>query len=179
MELPLAYYGNPSLRKKVEEVTEINDEIRQLVADMIETMHVNNGIGLAAPQVNKHFSVCITEVPIEVVDSRNRVHWEPGELRIFINPKIISHSEETWNKAEACLSIPGLAGAVKRPVRIVVQAMDIEGRLFEEEFEWMNARAIMHENDHLNGVLFIDRMHGKDRLSLEPKLQEIKRRFNR
>jgi len=177
MKLELAYYGNPVLRKRVSKVKKITDEIKKLVAEMVETMHEHNGIGLAAPQVSKSISVFITEVPIPVKNPEDpeKMEWKPGKLRVFINPKILSHGEEEWNLEEGCLSIPGLYGEVVRPVSVKVQAMDLDGNTFEEEFTWMDARCIMHENDHLNGVLFIDRIHGDKRKELEPKLTEIKR----
>lgn len=178
MKLNLTYYGNPVLRKKTKPVTEITDEIRTLVQDMVETMRENNGIGIAAPQVNRTESLFITEVPIKVPDSpEGEEEWQPGPLRVFINPKILSYSEEVWNREEGCLSIPGLRGEVVRPVTIVVQATDLEGNLFKEELTWLDARAFMHENDHINGVLFIDRMPPRERKAIEGKLHEIKKKF--
>lgn len=183
MKLPLTYYGNPILRKKTTRVDAITDELRQLVNDMVETMHESNGIGLAAPQINQSISLFITDVPIKAPgnpdnpEDPNGFHWEPGTLRVFINPKIIFYSEEQWHYSEGCLSIPGLSGDVTRPVTIKVQATDIDGNAFEGEFSWLEARCIMHENDHINGVLFIDRIHGKERKDLDPKLNEIKRKF--
>lgn len=178
MKLNLTYYGNPILRKKTKPVKEITDEIRTLVHDMVDTMRENNGIGIAAPQVNRSESIFITEVPIKLPDSpEGEEQWQQGPLLVFINPKILSYSEEKWNRDEGCLSIPGLRGDVIRPVTIVVQAMDLDGNLFKEEFSWLDARAIMHENDHINGVLFIDRMNQKDRNAIENKLHEIKRKF--
>lgn len=175
MELPLAYYGDPILRKKGARINEITDEIRQLVADMVETMHAKKGIGLAAQQVHRALTLFITEVPIKNMDDPENPKWVEGPLRVFINPKIIAHSEETWTYDEGCLSIPGIYGNVVRPVAIKVQATDLEGNAFEEEFTWLDARAIMHENDHINGVLYIDRIHGKERQELEVKLQAFKK----
>lgn len=178
MKLPLAYYGDAVLRKKGRQVAKIDDEIRQLVADMIETMREENGIGLAAPQVHKSLALFVTEVPIPVKgEGEEEVKWEPGKVRVFINPKIIKHSDELWTQDEGCLSIPKLYAPVERPVAVLVQAMDLEGNLFEEEFAWLDARAIMHENDHINGVLFIDRIHGQERKQLDPKLTEIKKAY--
>lgn len=175
MKLPLAYYGNPILRKKTVKVTEITDEIRQLVEEMIETMREHNGIGLAAPQVNRSISLFVTEVPIRV-EGEPEEKWLPGKVRVFINPKLTDHSKEEWLRGEGCLSIPGVYGEVSRPITVTVQATDLDGNEFTEEFSWLEARAIMHENDHINGVLFIDRMHGKERKQLEPQLNEVKRK---
>ncbi len=176
MELPLAYYGNSVLRKKTELIKDINDEIRQLVTDMIDTMRANDGIGLAAPQVHRSLALFITEVPIHVANDPDR--WEAGPVRVFINPKIIAHSDERWNRGEGCLSIPGVYGEVLRPVCITVQAMDLEGNIFKEEFTWLAARAFMHENDHINGTLFIDRLSADHRKAIEPHLNEVKKKYS-
>lgn len=186
MELPLTYYGKPVLRKKCIRVEEINDEIKRLVGDMIDTMRTCNGIGLAAPQVNQSLAIFVTEVPIPVKkigkgssdkNEEEHVEWESGKVRVFINPKILKYSDEQWTQDEGCLSIPGLYAPVTRPVTITVQATDLDGKVFEEEFSWLDARAIMHENDHINGTLFIDRIHGKLRKELEAKLNTIKKKF--
>lgn len=186
MILELAYYGNPILRKKGQSIPEVTDEIRQLVADMIETMHSLKGIGIAAPQVKRSLALFVTEVPKFVGKERadddddedRDEDWEPGELIVYINPKIIAVSEELNIREEGCLSIPGLRYDVVRPSGLKVQAMDLEGKIFEREFEGLHARAVMHENDHINGVLFIDRVHGRDRKSLDVKLNQIKKRFS-
>ena len=139
MKLLLAYYGDPVLRKKAAPVLEINSSIKQLVGDMIDTMHEYNGVGLAAPQVHQSLSLFITEAPIHLPDG----DWGPATLRVFINPKILTYSEEEDMMSEGCLSIP----------------------------------TILHENDHINGILFIDRIRGKQRKAMEPQLQQIKKKF--
>jgi peptide deformylase len=169
MELPIAYYGEPVLRKKGLPVEEINDEIRKLVADMIETMHARHGIGLAAPQVFKSLALFVTHVPIRQEDDS----WIDGPLRVFINPKVISVSEELSIDSEGCLSIPKIHLPVARPLRATLRAMDLEGNIFEETFEGLAARCVLHENDHTNGTLFIDRVRGKARKEIEPKLRKI------
>lgn len=174
MKLPLAYFGNPILRKKCERVNEITPDIRQFVADMEETMIAHDGIGLAAPQVHRSLAIFITCVPIQLSNEREA----PGQLRVFINPKILEYSEEEWVRGEGCLSIPGIYGSVIRPEHIKVEAMDLDGKTFVQEFRGLEARAIMHENDHINGVLFIDRVRGKERQLLEQPLKEIKKKFS-
>ena len=175
MKLPLAYYGNPILRKKGERINEITDEIRKFINDMIETMVSHDGLGLAAPQVHRSLAIFITHVPIQTGPDQ----WLPGKIRVFINPKIISHSEELNSRGEACLSIPGVYGAVARPLRITIEATDLEGKRFVEDFSDLDARVVMHENDHINGVLMIDRIQGKERKELESRLREIKKKFNK
>ena len=176
MKLSLTYYGNPILRKKCARVTEITDEIRQLVADMIETMRETNGIWIAAPQVNKALTIFVTEVP-ERIEGEPEEKWLPGKVRVYINPKITNPSDEMWIRGEGCLSIPQVYGEVVRPVKITVTAMDLDGNEFQEELSWLDARAVMHENDHINGILFIDRIHGKERKSLDPLLNAVKKKY--
>lgn len=173
MKLPLAYYGDPILRQKTSPVQEITDEIKQLVQNMIDTMEEHDGIGLAAPQVHRSLSIFITQAPIRGPENR----WMPGTLRIFINPKIIEHSSELTLLGEGCLSIPGVYCEIYRPERIKVKATGLDGVEFMQEFVGIEAHVVMHENDHINGVLHIDRVHGKERKALENKLREIKKKY--
>lgn len=175
MKLHLAYYGNPILRKKCERVAEITPEIRQFVMNMEETMMAHDGIGLAAPQVKRSLAIFITCTPIGTTDEDP--HGQPGELRVFINPKILEYSDEEWIRGEGCLSIPGIYGSVIRPLRIKVEAMDLDGKIFVKEFSGLEARAIMHENDHINGVLFIDRVRGRERQDMDQPLKDLKKKF--
>lgn len=175
MKLPFAYYGQPVLRKKGTPVTEINEEIRNLVQDMVQTLiEHGNGIGLAAPQVFQSLALFITHVPFEEEDGK----WNEGVLRVFINPKIISVSEDLYAREEGCLSIPGVYGEVVRPGSVRISATDLDGNTFEGEFSGLEGRCILHENDHINGVLFIDRIRGKARKDLEPKLQAVKKKYS-
>ena len=171
--LPIIYYGNPLLRKRCEPVEKITDEIRQLVEDMIVTFDLNNGIGISACQVG---------IPIRLFVLRNYIEQPDGELTVsepvvYINPKITILTDETSFEQEGCLSLPDLRAQVERPLKIHIEAMNLVGEFFEEEIEGYNARVRMHENDHLNGVLFIDRLDAHTRSRLEPFLKEIKKRF--
>ncbi len=175
MKLTFAYYGNPILRKKALPVAAINNEIKDLIASMIEAMDEKDGIGIAAPQVSYSLALFITRVPIE----KDNDEWDPGEVKIFINPKILEYSKDEDSYSEGCLSIPKVYGDVFRPIKIKVEATDLNGNLFVEEFSGLNARAIMHENDHINGVLFIDRLSPQERKLLDTKLKSIKKKFNK
>ena len=175
MKLPLAYYGDQVLRKKTSPVQEIDEHIRQLVIDMAETMEANDGCGLAAPQVHQSLSLFITCIPRYVDDDTVL----PGTLRVFINPKIVSYSPETWPCQEGCLSIPGIRETVIRPLKVTVQATDMEGRLFIEEFIGFDAHVIMHENDHINGVLYIERLPPQRKKELEAHLKKIKKQYSK
>jgi peptide deformylase len=175
MKLPLAYYGDPVLRKKGARIEGIDDELRQLVNDMIETMNAENGMGLAAPQVHRSLALFITFVPVQQPDDT----WEDGTLRVFINPKILAVSQEHWEHSEGCLSIPGVRGNVSRPVAVRIEFTDLEGNRLVEEFTGLEASAVFHENDHINGVLYIDRMKTKDRQAMESHLREIKKKYHK
>lgn len=175
MKLPLAYYGDPILRKKTSPVLDIDEKIHQLVSDMAETMEENDGCGLAAPQVHLSLSLFITCIP-QYLDNQTVL---PGKLRAFINPKIIAYSQEVWPCQEGCLSIPGLRETVVRPFKITIQATNLDGQQFEEEFQGYDARVVMHENDHINGVLYIDRLSPRRKKEIEHYLREIKKKHYR
>lgn len=174
MKLPLVYYGNPLLRKKTEPVTEITDEIRQFIKDLEETMDSKSGLGIAAPQVGRSLAICILRPPIEDASGR----FTQGDAKVYINPKLSDPSTESWSHEEACLSIPKVYGDVIRPTTVTVTAMDINGQEFTETLTGWPARVLMHENDHLNGVLFIDRISQKQRNAIEAQLRAIKKKYN-
>lgn len=174
MILPLVYYGNPLLREKAKEIESISEEIKQLVVDMIETMDAKNGIGLAAPQVGHSIRLFVL---------RNYIEGKDGQLhlsdpQVYINPKITLHSVEPVIDEEGCLSIPGIKEEVERPLHLTVEAQDIEGTTFTEEIVGYKARVILHENDHLNGVLFVDRLPKDVKTRIDPELRKIKKEYN-
>lgn len=171
MKLQLAYYGDPILRKKGKRVDEINDELIKLVQDMVETMNEENGIGLAAPQIHHSLALFITCVPLDGPDETTL----PGTLRVFINPKILWISDKMWEHSEGCLSIPKLYGKLERPYKVKVEYTNLEGERLTEEFSGLEASAVFHENDHINGILFIDRMKPKDKQKIEPLLREVEK----
>jgi len=174
MLLPIYHYGHSVLRKHCTPIKEITDEIRKLAQDMIETMDKTNGIGLAAPQVG---------YPIRMFVCRDYIFGEEGNWtvsapKVFINPTLSSPSDRILTDTEGCLSFPKLRLEIDRPDRIVVEALDIHGNLFREEVEGYNARVRMHENDHINGVLFIDRLDASTRKKLDPILRDIKKKHS-
>jgi peptide deformylase len=140
--LPIRVLGDPILREPTRPVSEITDELRQLIDDMFETMSVAEGIGIAAPQVGRRERITVIEV-------------DEGERIVLINPEIIAR-EGSERAEEGCLSIPEIAGDVDRAARVVVRALDREGNPFELEAHGLLARCIQHEVDHLDGKLFID-----------------------
>ncbi len=171
MKHSLIYYGNPTLRKHAKAIKEITDETRALVEDMIEIMNTHNGIGLAAPQAGILSRVFITCVPKEDESGE----WIDGTLRVFINPKILNVSNEKQIDQEGCLSIPKIFGHVERPKVVTVSAQDLEGKPFEITLEGLEARCVLHENDHINGVLYIDRLNKKERKEIDKDLRELKK----
>lgn len=174
MILPLAYYGNPILRKRAIPVEEITDDLRQLVRDMIETMESKDGLGLAAPQVERSLRLFLVSIPKE--DEHGNM--KRGEPKIFINPVFSSPSEEEVEIIEGCLSIPGIYESAWRPESIFVEAMNLKGETFKRKLSGMEARVAMHENDHLNGALFVDRIKGKKRNRLTDLLTALKKKFS-
>ena len=136
--------GDEILMKNCREVTEFDEKLHTLLDDMAETMEKANGVGLAAPQVG----VLLRAVVIET---------EPGQVWELINPEIIAH-EGTQNELEGCLSLPGQWGITERPEKVTVRAMDRNGEIYEVSGEGLMARALCHELDHLDGVLYIDKM---------------------
>jgi len=148
--------GDDILRKKAEPVEEITDEIRELVREMFVTMEEEDGVGLAAPQVGR-------SIRLFVVKADDHVE------RAFINPQIIATSQEVCSYEEGCLSIPKMYEDVIRPERITVQARNEKGRRFTLEAEGFLARVIQHEYDHLEGILFIDRIPTEKKLKIEQK----------
>ncbi|NDD57936.1 MAG: peptide deformylase [Chlamydiae bacterium] len=174
MKLPIIYYGHPVLRKKCEPIREITEDIKQLVADMIETMDASDGIGIAAPQVGRAIRLFVLRNYVETADGE----YTLSPPKAYINPKLLNPSLELVEDVEGCLSMPGIRAKVKRPSSITVQATDLDGNEFCEHLEGYNARVRMHENDHINGVLFIDRLDSISRKKIEASLKEIKKKYS-
>ncbi|NGX54168.1 MAG: Peptide deformylase [Chlamydiae bacterium] len=173
MKLMLRYYGDPVLRKIAQPIEGVTDEIRQLATDMIEVMKANKGMGLAANQVGQLVRLFVSIMDYE--DEEGEVQL--GEPKIYINPVITSPSNTLVERTEAWLSIPELSGPVTRPLTITIEATDLEGNRFTKECYGFEARCFMHEIDHLNGALYIDRIKGKRRKELEPFLRKIKQKY--
>ncbi len=179
MRLKLRYWDDPILRKRCEPIREVTEEIKQLARDLIETVDKGNGVGLSAPQVGYSLRLFILRDYILTEDGR----WAMGEPKVYINPKLSSPGTNFLVEAEGCLSFPGLRVNVARPDSITVDALDINGQPFHEEIIGVdevsahNARVRMHENDHINGVLFIDRADINTRRKIEPALREIKKKY--
>lgn len=139
--------GDPVLREPAQPVPEVTDELRRLVEDMYETMYGAEGVGLAAPQIGLGIRVI-------VVDPQDE---QTGRFALF-NPDVVSQSSDTAKSEEGCLSIPGIRELVERSATCVVEAIDIDGKPVRIEADGLLARILQHEVDHLNGVLFLDRL---------------------
>jgi peptide deformylase len=174
MKLPLRYYGDPILRQKAKPVEKITPEIVQLAEDMIESMTAyGNAIGFAANQLGQLFRIFV--IREEKAHSDGTYSFAPPE--VFINPVISQPSQEIEVMEEGCMSLPKLTCSVPRPHKIRISYQNLKGERMEEEVEGFRARMLMHENDHLNGVLIIDRTDPKERKKLEAELQSIKKKY--
>ncbi len=178
MTRKIVRYPEPVLRAKCRPVTEITPEIRTLAADMLETMIQSNGIGLAAPQVAvdvqlavidvAHNPDCITFMKVDGV----KVDMVKHMPIVFFNPKLELGSDKEINE-EGCLSFPRLRGDVRRSSEIKVTYTDLDGKTVTVETDGLLARAFQHEIDHLNGILFIDRLNAVAKISLKRKLARL------
>jgi len=168
-------YGNEILREKAKRVEAVTDEIRQLSKDMISTMYASNGVGLAAEQIGRTESICVLDVSPAYGEGDGREKECPAAMPLtLINPEI-TESEGESVQEEGCLSFPDIFVPVKRPERIVVKYMDLEGRENSLDTGGFLARAIQHEMDHLNGVLLYDHMSAVKRVALAGKLRRLKK----
>ncbi|GFD72410.1 peptide deformylase [Tenacibaculum sp. KUL113] len=158
--LDVLSFPDERLRTVAKPVEEVNDEIKQLVSDMFETMKDENGIGLAATQVNRHVQVVVMDVS-----------EDQNEPRVFINPEIIRKEGSTISE-EGCLSVPGNYAKVERAEAITVKALDQNGESFELDAEGLLAICIQHELDHLKGKLFIDYLSPLKRQRIRKKLEK-------
>jgi peptide deformylase len=153
-KLEVKYDPDPILRAKAKRVRQFDPGLRRLVADMFETMKENNGVGLAAPQIGQSIRVLVAEYVPEQEDGKK----EKGFKVALVNPEIVKRSEEMADGYEGCLSIPGWIGEVPRHVSVTVKAQNTEGREVRIKANDYYARVLQHEIDHLDGVLFTDRI---------------------
>ena len=161
--LPIETYGNPILNKKAEEIKNITQEIVELAQNMVRTMHMAPGLGLAAPQVN--VSKRLITVDISIGENKN-------DLIILINPEIVS-KEGFRHEEEGCLSVPGVHEIVQRSEKLVVKGIDLEEKEKTIEAQGLSARVFNHEIDHINGVLFIDHLSPLKRSLIRKKLKKM------
>jgi peptide deformylase len=184
MILPILEYGDPILRAKGKPIENIEDRIRELAANMIETMHAANGVGLAAQQVGESLQLTVLDVSL-VEDRPSTLKMDGEEVDpkaamplVLINPEIeLQGATETG--VEGCLSFPEITGDIERATSVIVRAQTVEGSTTEIEATGFLARAIQHEGDHLNGILFIDRMNSAAKAALSSRLKRLQKETRR
>lgn len=178
MILEIVQYGHPVLRQKCRPVTEVDDTIRQLAADMIETMIDANGVGLAAPQVGVDIRLAVVDVSHDPeCITMLKVNGKDADLAaimplVFINPEL-TLSQQKESATEGCLSIQGIRAEVRRPSAVIAKLALLDGSVLEIETDGLLARAIQHETDHLNGVLFVDRLPAVTKVSMKNRLKRL------
>ena len=178
MILEIVKYGHPVLRKKGERIETITPEIKKLIADMFDTMKENHGVGLAAQQVGVAKQLTVIDVR-EITDrpSTLELDGKPADVAsimplVLINP-VVTAAGEPVSGGEGCLSFPEIYAEVSRPGTVDVKAVTEKGKPIEFRCGGLLARAVQHETDHLNGLLFIDRMDKKSKAELQPELDDL------
>lgn len=169
MGLSIVLYGDPILRRKASSIEKITPDIEGLAAQMISKMIEADGVGLAAPQIGHSLRLFV--IQDEITNAAGEFSFGPPE--VVINPVFSKPSQEKETMAEGCLSLPKIQVEVERPLNIHVRYQNLKGEFIEEDLKGFRARIFMHENDHLNGVLMIDRISPRDRNKLDPFLRKI------
>ncbi|MFY0643285.1 MAG: peptide deformylase [Bacteroidia bacterium] len=166
MIYPIRAFGDPVLRAKCEEISENSEDLKNLIADMYETMDASDGVGLAAPQVGKSLRLFL-------VDSTHFPDEENGVRQAFINPVILEEEGEEWAFEEGCLSIPDIRENVTRQPELTIKYLTEDFEEKTERFQGLTARVIQHEYDHIEGVLFTDHLTPFKKQLLKGKLSNI------
>ena len=184
MRLSILQYGDPILRAKGKRIENIDARLRELSQNMIETMHMANGVGLAAQQVGEPIQLTVLDVsqvedrPTEMKLNGKVVDAKTVMPLVLVNPQL-ELGNETETGTEGCLSFPEITGEIDRAKSITVRAQNLNGESVEIETTGFLARAIQHEVDHLNGILFIDRMSSAAKTSLSSKLKRLQKETQR
>jgi peptide deformylase len=154
----IIYANDPRLRQKAKRVKQFGPALKALADDMLETMHTGHGIGLAAPQIGLLQRLFVAELPEDEDDPRS------GKPFVLVNPEVVKASRNEVEDQEGCLSIPTWYGLVNRPEWVVVKAKDVNGKSIRVKAEGLLARVFLHEMDHLDGVLFVDRVESPEKI---------------
>ncbi len=180
MILPIVRYGDPVLRAKGQQITKVDERVRALAADMLETMHEANGVGLAAQQIGEALQLTVIDVgAAEDQASTLRVNGEEVDAKtsmplVLLNPRLTLGAEMAIG-VEGCLSFPEITADISRASTVMARAETLEGKTVELEATGLLARALQHEVDHLQGVLFIDRMSPVTKVALRSRLKRLKK----
>ena len=184
MKLPILQYGNPILRVRGKRIEKIDERICELTQNMIETMHAANGVGLAAQQVGEALQLTVLDVSqVEDRPSTLKLNGEDVDPKavmpfVLINPEL-KLAGETELATEACLSFPEITGEIERPKSVFARARTLDWSELEIEASGLLGRAIQHEVDHLNGILFIDRMNSAAKAALSSRLKRMQKETRR
>jgi len=184
MRLSVLQYGDPILRAKGKPIEEVDDRVRELAMNMVETMHAANGVGLAAQQIGEALQLTVLDVSqVEDRPSTMKLNGQTVEPKtamplILINPEL-TLSQETTTGTEGCLSFPEITGEIERSESVLARARTLDGETIEIEATGLLARALQHEVDHLDGILFIDRMSSAAKASLASRLRRMRKETER
>jgi peptide deformylase len=177
MILPIVAYGSNILRKVAKDITPDYPNLHNLIADMWETMYYSNGVGLAAPQINKDIRLFVMDseqiFEHQEEDEKGKYPDEPGIKKVFINAHVKNFDGEEWCYNEGCLSIPKIREDINRPGTVTLEYADENFAPHTETFDGLTARIIQHEYDHIDGKLFIDYLKPLKRKMLQGKLNDI------
>lgn len=166
--MEIVIYPHPTLRHKSKPVKRVDRQLRDMVRNMFQLMYEFKGVGLAANQVDLPLRLFIVNLTCDP---------DEGEEHVFVNP-VVSRPKGNDEKEEGCLSFPGVYAQVKRPEKVILNAYDLDGKEIEAELNGMLARVVQHELDHLDGVLFVDRLSETGRLATQEALDEFELAFN-
>lgn len=169
MILPITAYGHPTLKKVAEEIDADYPGLDDLIEDMFETMYSSEGVGLAAPQVNRSIRLFIIDATAYGDDFPEAKDFK----KVFINPYIINEEGEEWSFNEGCLSVPKIREDIIRKPKITIEYQDRDFNLIEEQYDGVIARIIQHEYDHIEGKIFVDRVNPLRKMLLKRKLHDI------
>lgn len=170
MILPIFAYGQPVLKKKASDINSEYPDLTKLIDDMWETMYFAYGVGIAAPQIGLSIRLFIID-SIQIMDDDKK---EEGIKKVFINAQVIEEEGDLWAYEEGCLSIPDIRGDVERPKKVRIQYYDENFNKHDEIYEGINARVIQHEYDHIEGVLFVEKLKPLKKKLIQRRLGDIK-----
>jgi peptide deformylase len=176
MKREIRKFGDPVLREKAKPIAKIDASVRALADDMLETMHAAEGVGLAAQQIGETRAICIIMVPpdLDKNEAGERQHPHLEKPTVLLNPVVIEASKTMAGRDEGCLSFPEIRGTIQRPTAITLKYMGLDGVERLEKLRDFAARVVLHEVDHLNGVLFIDKMSPAKKFASKRKLANLK-----
>ena len=170
MILPVIAYGHPVLKKKASDIPSDYEGFDALIQNMWDTMYAAHGVGLAAPQVGLSIRLFV----VDTIQMMEEGKEKEGIKKIFVNPVVIAESGKNWAYEEGCLSIPNIRGDVERPERVQIRYQDEQFVWKEEIYEGINARVIQHEYDHIEGVLFVEKLKPLKKKLIQGKLGDIR-----